>query len=95
MRGASDMDHGESHMARVTVEDCLKKMPNRFGLVHLAVRRARQLRKGSKSLVESKNGPCVTALREVAAGEITFDLDIEDVLCGKIPREKRRRRRRR
>lgn len=82
-------------MARVTVEDCLEKMPNRFGLVHLAVKRARQLRKGSKPLVESKNEACVSALREVAAGEISFDLDVDEILLGKVPKEKRRRRRRR
>ena len=83
-------------MARVTVEDCLEKVPNRFGLVHLAVKRARQIMKGSAPLVEgSKNGPCVTSLREVAAGETAFDLDVAEVLNGKIPKDKKRRRRRR
>lgn len=56
-------------MARVSVEDCLKKVNNRFFLVHLASRRVRQLEKGAKRLVNSKNKNIVEALREVAAGK--------------------------
>ena len=59
-------------MARVTVEDCLKKVDNRFALVHLAAARARQLAKGSSPLVKSKNKYIVTALREIAAGKVVF-----------------------
>lgn len=55
-------------MARVTVEDCLQKIPNRFELVMLASRRARQLFKGAKPLVDDDNREVVIALREVAAG---------------------------
>ncbi|MBI2998177.1 MAG: DNA-directed RNA polymerase subunit omega [Deltaproteobacteria bacterium] len=55
-------------MARVTVEDCLQKIPNRFELVMLASRRARQLFKGAKPLVNADNREVVIALREVAAG---------------------------
>lgn len=57
-------------MARITVEDCLNKIPNRFELVLLASRRARQLFKGAKPLIESDNREVVVALREVAAGKV-------------------------
>jgi DNA-directed RNA polymerase subunit omega len=57
-------------MARITVEDCLDKVPNRFELVLLAARRAKQLLKGARPLVESENKDIVTALREVAAGKV-------------------------
>ncbi len=55
-------------MARVTVEDCLAKVDNRFTLVHLAAKRVRQLREGAPPYLESKNKEVVLALREVAAG---------------------------
>ncbi|MBI2986851.1 MAG: DNA-directed RNA polymerase subunit omega [Deltaproteobacteria bacterium] len=57
-------------MARITVEDCLNKVPNRFELVLLASRRARQLFKGAKPLIGSDNREVVVALREIAAGEV-------------------------
>lgn len=57
-------------MARITVEDCLKEVPSRFMLVHLAAQRARDLTKGSPSFVKSDNKAVVTALREVAAGKV-------------------------
>ncbi len=60
-------------MARVTVEDCLEREENRFALVILAARRARQLMKGSGALVHSRNKAAVTALREIAAGKVHFD----------------------
>ena len=53
-------------MARITVEDCLEQVPNRFELVLVAARRAKQLLKGARPLVESDNKEIVTALREVA-----------------------------
>lgn len=58
-------------MARITVEDCLKKVPSRFTLVHLAAQRGRQLMKGAPSFVKTENKAIVTALREVAAGYVT------------------------
>lgn len=58
-------------MARITVEDCLKKVPSRFTLVHLAAQRGRQLMKGAPSFVKTENKAVVTALREVAAGYVT------------------------
>lgn len=57
-------------MARITVEDCLSKIPNRFELVLLGSKRARQLFKGAKPLVDSDNREVVVALREIAAGEV-------------------------
>ena len=57
-------------MARVTVEDCLKQVDNRFALVHLAAKRVRQLRRGATPRVVPKNKEVVVALRELAAAEI-------------------------
>lgn len=57
-------------MARVTVEDCLEKIDNRFVLVHVACQRIRQLEKGAKRLVGSKNKNAVEALREIADGSV-------------------------
>lgn len=57
-------------MARITVEDCLEKIPNRFELVLLASKRAKQLFKGAKPLLETENLEIVTALREIAAGKV-------------------------
>ncbi|RPJ75217.1 MAG: DNA-directed RNA polymerase subunit omega [Desulfobacteraceae bacterium] len=58
-------------MARITIEDCLKKIPNRFALVNMVARRVRQIREGSDYLVSSpKNEDVVISLREVAAGRI-------------------------
>jgi DNA-directed RNA polymerase subunit omega len=60
-------------MARITVEDCLDNVGNRFELVLLGARRAKQLLKGARPLVESDNKEVVTALREVAAGEVVLE----------------------
>ena len=60
-------------MARVTVEDCLEREDNRFALVVLASRRARQIMKGSAPLVRCTNRPNVASLREIAAGKVHFD----------------------
>ena len=58
-------------MARVTVEDCLRIIPNRFLLVHMTAKRVRQIREGSEYLVKSsKNEDVVTALREIAAKKV-------------------------
>ena len=58
-------------MARITIEDCLKKVGNRFLLVNMVCQRVRQIREGSDYLVISpKNEDVVIALREVAAGKI-------------------------
>lgn len=63
-------------MARVTVEDCLDKVPNRFALVLLVAKRAKQLMKGAEMTVATKgNKLIVGALREVAAGNVVFEHD--------------------
>ncbi len=62
-------------MARITVEDCLAQVgnENRFSLIHLAVARLKQHRKGKPFLVEGKNKENIMTLREIAAGVVTFD----------------------
>lgn len=55
-------------MARITVEDCLEKIPNRFKLTLAATYRARELAQGHESRIETKDKPTVTALREISAG---------------------------
>jgi DNA-directed RNA polymerase subunit omega len=62
-------------MARITVEDCLEQIPNRFELVLLSARRAKQLLKGARPLVETDNKEVVTALREVADGKVRIQYD--------------------
>ncbi len=57
-------------MARITVEDCLKNIPNKFELVLLAAKRARQLSKGARPLLKSDNREVVLALREIEAGKV-------------------------
>jgi DNA-directed RNA polymerase subunit omega len=71
-------------MARVTVEDALPYVDNRFALVLLAAKRARQLMAGARPLVEtSKNKSCVLSLREVATGRVRFDRDVRQALMGR------------
>ncbi len=60
-------------MARITVEDCLKKIPSRFRLIHLAIQRVKQLREGAQPLIDCDNKEIVTVLREIAAGLVTFE----------------------
>ena len=71
-------------MARVTVEDCLEKVDNRFALVILASERARQLARGAKPLVECDNKPAVTALREIADGEVHYLGDVRTAVEGQL-----------
>jgi DNA-directed RNA polymerase subunit omega len=61
-------------MARITVDDCLEKIPNRFELALAATYRARQLAQGSQPMVESKDKPVVTALKEIAAGKVGLEV---------------------
>ncbi len=62
-------------MARITVEDCLDNVDNRFELVLTATKRARQLANGAEPMVEEDNDkPTVIALREIAEGVITAEL---------------------
>jgi len=57
-------------MARITVEDCLEKVDNRFALIHLAAKRVRHLRKGAEPLIVCKNKDIVVSLREIAASKV-------------------------
>ena len=62
-------------MARITVEDCLDHVDNRFSLVMVATRRARQLARGADALVAQENDkPTVVALREIAAGKVGIEM---------------------
>lgn len=65
-------------MARVTVEDCLGEVENRFALVHAATKRTKMLFKGSEPLVRCKNKEVVTSLREIAEGKVTIKEENED-----------------
>lgn len=67
-------------MARITIEDCMKRVPNRFLLVHMAAKRVRQIREGSEYLVSSpKNEDIVVSLREIAAGKVFIQKEPEAV----------------
>ena len=61
-------------MARVTVEDCLERVPNRFALVLMVSKRVKQLMKGAEGTVAARNNKLVvTSLREVAAGNVGYE----------------------
>lgn len=61
-------------MARITIEDCTQRVPNRFHLVQMASIRSKQLKKGARALVQTEgNKEVVTSLREIAAGYIEPD----------------------
>jgi len=61
-------------MARITIEDCIEKVSNRFELVRMASIRSKQLKKGAKALVENEqNKAIVISLREIASGLVTPD----------------------
>jgi DNA-directed RNA polymerase subunit omega len=64
-------------VARITVEDCLARVNNRFALVILAAERARQLARGAPAQVVCSNKWAVTALREIGAGGVSFVEDVE------------------
>jgi DNA-directed RNA polymerase subunit omega len=61
-------------MARITIEDCLKQIPNRFQLTLSATYRARQLLQGHTPKIEAKDKPTVVALREIAAGKVGIEM---------------------
>lgn len=79
-------------MARITVEDCLEQVPNRFSLVLVAAERTKQLLKGAPVLIDNEgdNKEVVTALREVAAGH--FEIDETEVLAHDMWKPEHRRR---
>ena len=61
-------------MARITIEDCLSKIPNRFQLTLSATYRARQLVQGHTAMVDAKDKPTVLALRDIAAGKVGIEM---------------------
>ncbi len=66
-------------MARITIEDCTRNVPNRFNLVQMAAIRTKQLKKGAKALVQAEeNKAVVVSLREIAAGYIKPDYPVEE-----------------
>ncbi len=66
-------------MARITIEDCIRKVPNRFHLVQMAAIRTKQLKKGAKALVQAEdNKEVVMSLREIAAGYIKPEYPTEE-----------------
>jgi len=82
-------------MARVTVEDCLQHVPNRFALVHLAAKRTKQLMKGSRPQVDAPNNkPAVIALREIAESKVRLPsgwtiLDVDKPAVEDLPPDQR------
>ena len=77
-------------MARVTVEDCLEQVGNRFALTILGAERARQLAKGGTALVRCDNKPAVTSLREIAVGKVRFTEEVNTVLREYLTETRRR-----
>lgn len=67
-------------MARITVEDCLAQVSNRFLITQMGIKRVKQYREGYEPLVESKNKEVVSALREIAAGKILPDQPMAEAL---------------
>lgn len=65
-------------MARITVEDCLERINNRFMIVQMAIKRVHQFREGYDPLVECKNKEIVTSLREIAGGKVLPAESIEE-----------------
>jgi len=70
----------EAPLARVTVEDCLEKVPNRFALTILGAERARVLQKGAQPLTKCDNKSAVIALREIAEGRVRYVEDVETIV---------------
>ena len=78
-------------MARVTVEDCLEQVTNRFALVILAAERARQLANNGRPLVKCDNKPAVTSLREIAKGQVRFNENVENTVNQYLAEKKAQR----
>ncbi len=77
-------------MARITVEDCLQSVDNRFELVLMATKRARQLEKGAEPVIDPEHDkPTVIALREIAAGKVSMSMidEIDQVSRERAERE--------
>lgn len=77
-------------MARVTVEDCLARIPNRFALTILASRRARSLSEGrGRAMIDCENKEGVTALREISADRVRYKEDVADTMVDFIEEQRR------
>ena len=76
-------------MARVTVEDCLEQVPNRFALVLMVAKRAKQIMKGSDCTVPARNNKNIVAsLREVAAGNVVYESSLSrDMMVEQIQKD--------
>jgi len=73
-------------MARITVDDCLKRISNRFQLTLAATYRARQLSQGASPLVEpNKDKVTVIALREIASGKVGHEVLRRNALANPLP----------
>ena len=73
-------------MARITVDDCLKRIPNRFHLTLAATYRARQLSSGASPLVEpNRDKATVIALREIASGKIGTEVLKKNQMTSGLP----------
>src|SRR6188768_2642298 len=77
-------------MARVTVEDCLARIPNRFALTILAARRARALSEGrGRAMVDCDNKEGVTALREIGSDRVRFREEVDSAIVDFIEEQRR------
>ena len=76
-------------MARVTVEDCMDSVNgNRFALVLLSTKRARQLISGARPLLDGgRNKPAVMSLREIGKSKVRFDRSLREALTGKFDKK--------
>lgn len=74
-------------MARVTIEDCLQKVPNRFAVIHLAFQRIKQYHEGAVPQVQAKNKEIVLALREIAAGKVRLSIPLPGIPLTEIEHE--------
>lgn len=66
-------------MARITVEDCLEKVNNRFLIVQMGIKRVKQYREGYDQLVQCKNKEVVASLREIAGGKVLPAEDLSEI----------------
>ncbi len=76
-------------MARVTVEDCLEKIPSRFALAIVAAKRTRQLINGAETRITRKNREAVTALREIASGAVYVEEDVAELMKQHVEQDPR------
>lgn len=72
-------------MARITIEDCLEKVDNRFRIVQMSIKRIKQYRDGYEPLVDSDNKEVVTALREIAAAKVQPTAVHDDIVEFAVP----------